>query len=213
MSQLQDRAFKRLATFIQSMPLRLRSGIQIARPDKRTNRGDKNRALTNEQVTYTKTRQYIHFEAFNRLNSWQTGEISLATPHSLLAPYSKPTSPHVNESSPVTNKPPTFRNTQPLSPESYGRRKSPQTHPLSPSSLPTSAQEHLHFKGNKVPQPSRNLNLALQFMELMGFSRAHRRLFLLIDGNRSINDLARLIGRTPDEVSELLRNLEDANLF
>jgi len=47
----------------------------------------------------------------------------------------------------------------------------------------------------------------------MGLSRAHRRLFLLIDGKRSIDELAPLIGRTPDEVSELLRDLEHASVI
>lgn len=213
MLQLQDRALKRLVTFIQSIQLRLRSGLQTAKHGKRTIIEDRSRVFVNGQATDNEIRQYTSLEAFNRLNSWETGQISLVTRHSLSVPYFKPTYPNTTGNSPVVSKPATLRNTQPLSHEPDGRRKSPQTRPLSPLSSPISAQEHLNSKRNKVPQPSRSFSTALQLIEFMGFSRAHRRLFLLIDGNRSIDELARLMGRTPEDVSELLRNLEDANLF
>lgn len=41
-----------------------------------------------------------------------------------------------------------------------------------------------------------------------GLSRIHRQLFLLIDGNRSTQELARLIGRSPQEILALLADLE-----
>jgi hypothetical protein len=41
-----------------------------------------------------------------------------------------------------------------------------------------------------------------------GLTRVHRQLFLLIDGQRTAPQLARLIGRTPGEIESLLADLE-----
>jgi len=53
----------------------------------------------------------------------------------------------------------------------------------------------------------------LRVLDRQGFSRVHRRLFLLIDGRRSIRELAALIGRTPDETSTLLADLWQAGFI
>ncbi|HEY1352067.1 MAG TPA: DUF4388 domain-containing protein [Ktedonobacteraceae bacterium] len=45
-------------------------------------------------------------------------------------------------------------------------------------------------------------------IERAGLSRAHRRLSLLIDGHRSVHELAPLIGRGADEVRSMLHDLE-----
>jgi hypothetical protein len=50
-------------------------------------------------------------------------------------------------------------------------------------------------------------------LEQNGFSRLHRRLFLLIDGRRSLRDLAMLLGRTPNETIALLTELEEAGFI
>lgn len=47
----------------------------------------------------------------------------------------------------------------------------------------------------------------------LGLSRAHRQLFLLIDGRRSAQELTRLIGRHPQEVLAILADLENAGLI
>ncbi len=54
---------------------------------------------------------------------------------------------------------------------------------------------------------------ALRLLEQRGFSRTHRRLFLLIDGMRSPAELARLMGRAEDEVWSLLSDLERAGFI
>lgn len=52
------------------------------------------------------------------------------------------------------------------------------------------------------------LDNVLHTLDRYGLSRMHRRLFLLIDGRRSIRDLATLIGRSPDETASFLADLE-----
>ncbi len=49
---------------------------------------------------------------------------------------------------------------------------------------------------------------ALQQSGNMQLSRTHRRLLLLIDGHRKESDLVRLMGRSVDEIQELLNALE-----
>jgi hypothetical protein len=53
---------------------------------------------------------------------------------------------------------------------------------------------------------------ALRILDRRGFSRLHRRLLLLIDGRRSISELATLIGRTQNETTALLADLWRAGL-
>lgn len=49
---------------------------------------------------------------------------------------------------------------------------------------------------------------ALLLLEKVGFSRTHRRLLLLIDGQRTLIELVRLMGRPQDEIQRLLYDLE-----
>jgi hypothetical protein len=54
---------------------------------------------------------------------------------------------------------------------------------------------------------------ALPLMERARASRLHRHLFLLIDGQRTIVELVRLIGRRQDEVQQLLYDLENMGVI
>jgi len=54
---------------------------------------------------------------------------------------------------------------------------------------------------------------ALRGIEKRHLSRAHRHIFLLIDGKRSVEDLERVTGRKPEEIARLLRDLEHAGLI
>jgi Domain of unknown function (DUF4388) len=63
-----------------------------------------------------------------------------------------------------------------------------------------------------IPNQVRFLEDAVERIERMKLSRAHRRLFLLIDGHRTTADLARLMGRRQVEVDALLHDLERADV-
>lgn len=54
---------------------------------------------------------------------------------------------------------------------------------------------------------------ALPLFASRGLTRVHRQLFLLIDGQRTPQQLARLIGRTPAEIENLLADLERAGFI
>ncbi len=62
-----------------------------------------------------------------------------------------------------------------------------------------------------TPYRIRDVNIAE--MDRRGLSRTHRRLFLLLDGQRSIKDLVVLMGRSPNEIFMLLDQLEQAGFI
>ncbi len=59
-----------------------------------------------------------------------------------------------------------------------------------------------------APYRTKQLDEALRLIELTGLSRTYRRLFLLVDGQRTAVELGRLLGRDQHEVHRLLYDLE-----
>lgn len=78
----------------------------------------------------------------------------------------------------------------------YGREP-PNTSPVLPS----------------APYRIQQVNEILPYFNRLGLSRAHRQLFLLIDGKRTMPELVRLIRHRPEEVDTLLADLERAGLI
>jgi hypothetical protein len=59
-----------------------------------------------------------------------------------------------------------------------------------------------------VPYPTLSGTEALRHIDTMGLSRSHRRLFLLVDGHRSMEELMQLVRKNPRELQDILRDLE-----
>lgn len=70
----------------------------------------------------------------------------------------------------------------------------------------------LQKESGRIPKQFRSPEDAVQHIDRMNLSRAHRRLFLLIDGHRNTADLARLMGRRQLEVVAMLQDLERADV-
>ena len=92
----------------------------------------------------------------------------------------------------------------------------------SPSALLQSTMDGLNRSTDRLPPPAsggagpyrlRDVNEVLPRFGSMGLTRAHRQLFLLIDGQRSVPDLVRLSARGAEEVRKLLADLERAGLI
>jgi hypothetical protein len=64
-----------------------------------------------------------------------------------------------------------------------------------------------------VPYMSRPLEDGLQVLSKKGLSRIHRRVFLLVDGSRSVEDLMRLLGLDENEMLALLYDLRDMGII
>jgi hypothetical protein len=73
--------------------------------------------------------------------------------------------------------------------------------------------DRLHAHPFHTTDTLESLETTLLRLDRQGFTRTHRRLFLLIDGNRSIAELADLLRRTPQEVLFLLSDLEQAGFI
>lgn len=58
-----------------------------------------------------------------------------------------------------------------------------------------------------APQRTKSIELALQMIENSGLTRSHRRLFLLVDGQRPIAEMARLTARSEIDVQTMLREM------
>jgi hypothetical protein len=89
---------------------------------------------------------------------------------------------------------------QPRAPITNGLRRDPTTGPLT-GPLPD------------VPYRIYSIEDALPQFANKGLTRIHRQLFLLIDGQRAVQELARLTGRSPAEIETLLADLERAGFI
>jgi hypothetical protein len=211
MSQPQDQVTHRLVTFIQSIQLRRGSGLLSAKRGQGASAEEGSITFINGQVTEAKVGRYTGSEAFNRLSTWENCQFSFVLQRSSQEEHLNRVHTDALESLPSTAELDVLPKTQPLPSALEGSRKNPETPQyFTPFA---STQGHLDLSGTGVPRPGRRLSAALQMIELMGLSRTHLRLFLLIDGKRSIDQLAPLIGRTPNEVSELLHDLERASVI
>jgi hypothetical protein len=110
-----------------------------------------------------------------------------------------------------------------------GYRSTPGTSPLpTPSTGPTYPQQDMYpritgnLRGPRQPTPTawlatpyrtRPIEEGMHLIEHMGLSRTHRRLFLLIDGGRTVKELIRLMAHDPEDVQRLLRDLERAGVI
>lgn len=64
-----------------------------------------------------------------------------------------------------------------------------------------------------TPYRTRHIEEGMHLIERMGLSRTHRRLFLLIDGGRTVKELIRLMAHNPEDVQKLLQDLERAGVI
>lgn len=102
------------------------------------------------------------------------------------------------------------RTTQPLPDVRNGgltqRKRDTQAHHVPPTiQSPDERPESDNFSG--VPQRILYAEQALHVIEHAHLSRTHRQLFLLVDGQRNVAELLRLLGRKQDEGLKLLRDL------
>jgi len=135
--------------------------------------------------------------AFNYLNTWQTCRFSFVSHAGQSGPPSRPTTqplapqpakpPTIN--TPYPNATTSMRSSGPLQPYQESARQSP-----CPFRLPSG-------------------EVALQHPENFQLTRGHRRLLLLINGQRSVHELARLMVRNLNEVQVLLNELERSGLI
>ena len=199
----------RLANVIEVIQLGRKTGILTAERDTGSMLEHGMITFVKGQVTQTSVGQHTGFPAFNVLKTWGTCRFAFtpSDPAQITQQTTQPLSPITGEPSTqrgfVTD--PTLRIPAP------GK----QNGVMAAGGQGTNSVKSMRSgpAAGGVPSPIRPYDEALVWIERVGLSRAHRRLFLLIDGYRTIPELVRLMGRGEDEVNALLRDLEGANLI
>jgi hypothetical protein len=198
MLQQQETVTEQLVTVIQIIQLGRGTGLLIAKRGEGIIVEEGSISFANGHVTEVRVGRYNGSEAFNRLSTWEKCVVSF------VSQVSSHTTTPIPTTAPL---PPTSG--QLVAGELIDSED--QRHTLFSAPLPERA--HTPHMGVEVPSLDRSLKSALYAVERMGFSRTHRQLLLIIDGKRSINDLARLVGHDVNNVQALLRDLEQAALI
>ncbi len=206
MSQ-QETATDRLVSIIQAIQLAQGSGVLSVRRGKGRTLEEGRVVFVNGQVTRAVVGRRSDKTALNWLSTWgrcwytfvpASGGSRLPTTP---APVPETESSHDMQA-----------NSQPRNPISPLRRPAEQFDLLNRSSpetpLPELPSSNRVMMPAAVPFPVYGLDEALQRMEKGSLSRSHRQLFLLVDGQRSTLELARLVGKRQEEVYGLLRDLD-----
>jgi len=219
MSQQREAATDRLVSIIQLIQLGRRTGVLTVRRGEGVTLEEGTITFSNGQVTQTTAGRRTGSDALNWLTTWGSCRFTFAStaapdntsplpslPSQAIRETEAPTQP-ISQQSPIRQPPPVTpifrRQTEPLPTKesSETRTTAPQSNTPTPPTAPT------------IPFRTRQIDSALRMIENMGLSRAHRRLFLLVDGQRSTEELVRLMGRSHNEVYSLLHDLEHATVL
>jgi hypothetical protein len=182
----------------------------------------------NGQIVQASAGSFRGMEALNRLSGWGFCRfVFIPTSVAELTHMNHLLPASTSASSPPPPTPPA-RNTPPPSYHPANDGYKADTGPLPPVTrpLPAAVTRQLPVVTSQLspiktpaPEPTgvpyrlQEGPAALRYIEQRKLSRAHRRLFLLIDGKRSAPDLAHLIGKAPEEVYRLLYDLEQTGLI
>ncbi len=184
--QQRETATERLADVIQVIQLGRRTGMLSVERGQGPTFEEGTLTFANGQITQANVGTHRGPEALNILMAWRSCLFAFITP-----PTNNTGSLQV----------PTFYANAQQNSQNNGRYN---TLPLPANTRPLS--------GN-APYRIKPIEEVLPVMDQMGFSRSHRRLLLLVDGQRSIPELIRLVGRTSEEVFQHLNDLERAGFI
>ena len=204
MAQQKETITNSLANVIQVIQLGWKSGVLIVERGEGATFEEGMITFVNGQAVEALTAFFNGQDALRWLGSWgncryafiptQTSEIP-----SIPAPVSTPA---FEQGMTDTKTHPRI----PISPlrESAARRQ---------ASNGRTGQVNSLMPASTVPHLVKSLEESLHHVEQLGLSRQHRRLLLLVDGQRNIADMVRLIGRTQYEIQQLLVDLEQAEII
>ena len=201
----------RLANVIEVIQLGRKTGILTAERDTGSMFEYGMITFVKGQVTQASVGSYTGFPAFSMLKTWGACRFTFAP-----AEASQITQQITQPLTPITGEASTLRGSV-TNPTLHTPATAIHKHD---SSITAGGQGMNGTRGTpqgpaagEVPYPICPYDEALVWIERMGLSRAHRQLFLLIDGNRGTAELVRLTGRRQEEVNALLRDLESAGLI
>ena len=172
-----------LANIIQILHLGYRSGTLTVERDAGQTIEEGYIIFVNGRVVDSQTNLYSGMAAFNYLKTWGSCRFSF-----------------IDASDTNATSPPWLH--------SSNHARAPSL-----SGPQTSAGAYGKVVHSPFPRRSKAGEAAISHPESTAIQRAHRRLLLLINGQRNLTELARLMARNPDEVQVLLDDLEQAGLI
>ena len=189
MLQRRGTTTDRLLNVIQVLQLGKKTGHLVVERGVQQTREEGEIVFSNGQVLQAYAGRLQGQEALNWLSTWSNCRFLFVT-----------------ETTDKTTRP---LNTGPLPPVSgpEGPRSMRDTQPRLPVTPNNAAQ------ADPIPRRICPTEKGFLLIEQAHLSRSHRRLFLLVDGQRAIAELVRLVGRPPEEVQRLLHDLEDIGII
>jgi hypothetical protein len=203
----------RLVNIIQVIQLNRETGILVVKRGEGNSSEEGRIVFTHGRITDIRASHANSSDAFNHISTWENCLVSFMPQDSskdisyLLEGSSRGEGIPFEEQKLIPSTP-LPKGARPVHERS--RNLSHDTPVLNPSlSLALTRQELT----SSIPLLIQPLPVALQRIEQMGLSRAHRQLALLIDGKRSIEDLAHGMGRSINNVWEVLQELKRIRLI
>ncbi len=200
MSQKRGTVTDRLLNVIQVLQLGKKTGHLTIERDEGKGQEKGEIIFVEGQVTQAYGGNLRGQEALNWLSTWGACRFIFVP-----ATLEKTTNPLTTQTQPFTSSP---KATQPLNDTNPRVTAAmPSTHQR-PEWANSAAHPASSSSGSAVPHRTRAVNVSFHLLDQAKLSRAHRHLFLLIDGNRTITELVRLTGRPSEEILRLLQELE-----
>jgi hypothetical protein len=192
MSQRRGTTTDQLNNVIQVIQLGRKTGVLTVERGEGTNLEGGEISFVNGQITHAHIGQLDGQKAMNWLSTWGNCRFLFTPSGSERVTGPIPSLPHSSK-----------QTTAPL--------KEAPTHAFTP--IPHTGplgKDASYHSGNIQVRPARTVQVdeALRLLDQAGFSRTHRRLLILTDGQRTVPELVRLMGRPLEEIQRLLHDLE-----
>lgn len=204
MSQRRGTTTNRLSNVVQVIQLGRKTGILTAERGEGATLEAGEITFVRGQVTNARCGLLNGQAALNQLNAWGACRFFFTYYGTEPVTGSLPALPAPKSSSghEVNRQP--WSGTQPLPASEFV-----ENHPTGPLQQHDPDTHISYIRPHRIMQAEK----ALRLMEQVGASRLHRHLFLLVDGQRTIAELVRVIGRRQDEVQQLLYDLENMGVI
>lgn len=204
MAQQKETITNNLADVIQVIQLGRKSGELTVERGEGETLEEGMITFINGQVVAAQTTIFNGQNALHWLSSWGTCRFAfIPTPSSEIPTIPTPVvTPALEQQMTDTGTQPRI----PISPlrESAARRQ---------ASNGMTGRVMSFIAASAVPHLVTSLEESLRRVDQLGLSRQHRRLLLLVDGQRNVAEIVRLIGPTQYEAQKLLTDLEQAEII
>ncbi|HEX6557070.1 MAG TPA: hypothetical protein VF026_30180 [Ktedonobacteraceae bacterium] len=201
MSQ-QETATDSLISIIRSIQLAQENGVLIARRGEGGASEEGSIVFANGQVAQATAGRRTGSGALNRLSTWGKCTYTFTTSRGVVRPLPFTPSPNLDREQPA------IADTHPGKQAPLVEKPADALNRPSGPLRTVRGQTFLFPSVVIILSPTQPMNEALRRIEQNELSRFHRQLFLLIDGQRSFEEVVRLVKKSQSDVYKLLCDLE-----